>query len=134
MDYVVCDAHEMTILPGDQADLVVIAQALHWCVWPISCSRGWMQTNLLCERRLDRPRFYQEVLKLLKPGGTFAIITYDFGVLETPDSLPDSSESTCEQLNSVWRDNFHGKLGPYWSAPRKLVDDQYRGGFRCISR
>ena len=123
VEFMVGDAHD-TRLPGGGADLVTIAQALHW---------------------LDRPRFYVEVARLLKPGGTFAILTYDFGRLRyIPDPLAGSaaskpapsSDEADRELNSIWDFGFNSKgLGPYWAAPRKLVDEQYKGPILfCSSR
>eukprot|EP00879_Flechtneria_rotunda_P016172 GHRR01016916.1.p1 GENE.GHRR01016916.1~~GHRR01016916.1.p1 ORF type:complete len:236 (+),score=62.13 GHRR01016916.1:363-1070(+) len=48
------DAHD-TGLPDQSADLVVVAQALHW---------------------FDHPKFYSEVRRILKPSGAFAAWTY----------------------------------------------------------
>ena len=124
VEFKVGDAHD-TGLPGGRADLVTIAQALHW---------------------LDRPRFYREAARLLKPGGTLAILTYDFGslrhVLPSPSgdlgSSPDASSTSHNaaanrELDALWDFGYHGKrLGPYWAAPRRLVDEQYKGG--CICR
>ncbi|GAX78690.1 hypothetical protein CEUSTIGMA_g6128.t1 [Chlamydomonas eustigma] len=111
VEYSVRDAHD-TQLPGGEADLVTVAQAMHW---------------------LDRPRFYQEVLRLLKPGGTFAVITYDFGVLQVrpADQKVDykavqvQADQAERHLNALWHENWHDRMGPYWAAPRKLVDNQY---------
>jgi len=53
------DAHE-TGLPDQCADLVAVAQALHW---------------------LKHEEFYQEVRRILKPSGTFAAWTYSLPIL-----------------------------------------------------
>eukprot|EP00882_Tetradesmus_deserticola_P026538 GHRQ01029289.1.p1 GENE.GHRQ01029289.1~~GHRQ01029289.1.p1 ORF type:complete len:248 (+),score=59.17 GHRQ01029289.1:863-1606(+) len=53
------DAHE-TGLPDQCADLVAVAQALHW---------------------FKHKEFYQEVRRILKPSGTFAAWTYSLPIL-----------------------------------------------------
>lgn len=54
VEYQQADAHS-TGLPDHCADLVTVAQALHW---------------------FDCPRFYREVRRVLRPGGCFAAWTY----------------------------------------------------------
>lgn len=48
-------------LPAQSADLITVAQALHW---------------------LDLKRFYPEVRRILKPGGLFAVWTYGLQTVE----------------------------------------------------
>jgi len=59
IEYQQADAH-VTGLPGQCADLVTVAQALHW---------------------FDHPRFYREVRRILKPGACFAAWTYGLPTL-----------------------------------------------------
>jgi len=54
---------EQCSLPDHGADLVTVAQALHW---------------------FDHPRFYAEVRRVLKPGGLIAVWTYERSSV-TPD-------------------------------------------------
>lgn len=55
-------------LAGHCADLVVVAQALHW---------------------FDLPRFYQEATRVLKPGGLIA--AWSYGVLGIEDKVLDAA-------------------------------------------
>jgi ubiquinone/menaquinone biosynthesis C-methylase UbiE len=59
IEYQQADAHS-TGLPDHCADLVTVAQALHW---------------------FDCPRFYREVRRVLRPGGCFAAWTYALPML-----------------------------------------------------
>ncbi|WIA33531.1 hypothetical protein OEZ86_006655 [Tetradesmus obliquus] len=59
IEYQQGDAHE-TGLPDQCADLVTVAQALHW---------------------FQHEEFYQEVRRILKPSGTFAAWTYSLPIL-----------------------------------------------------
>lgn len=74
------------------ADLVVIAQALHW---------------------VDRPRFYAEARRVLKPGGAIAAVCY--GLMSVTPSLDHAIAKF-----------YDGILGPYWAPERRLVDDGYK--------
>jgi SAM-dependent methyltransferase len=56
VEYAVAPA-EVCPLPSASADLVTVAQALHW---------------------FDHPRFYAEVKRVCKPRGVLAVWTYDF--------------------------------------------------------
>lgn len=107
VEFKVGDAHD-TGLPGGQADLVTIAQALHW---------------------LDRPRFYNEASRLLRPGGALCILTYDFGHLKLlPSDSNGDAEAANKLLAKIWDfGSTSDAFGPYWAAPRTLVDNRYRG-------
>lgn len=84
---------ERAALRDESVDLVTVAQALHW---------------------FDRPRFFAEVDRVLRPGGALAIWSY--GLL-TIDPLVD------RQVNHLYRE----VLGPYWPSERALVDSGYAG-------
>jgi ubiquinone/menaquinone biosynthesis C-methylase UbiE len=84
---------EDSALRSASMDLITVAQALHW---------------------FDLPRFYDEVARVLVPGGTVAMWTY--GLLSiTPeiDAL----------MLSFYKDTLRG----YWPAERALVDAGYSG-------
>jgi SAM-dependent methyltransferase len=81
--------------PGLQAqsvDLVTVAQALHW---------------------FDRPKFYTEVKRVLKPGGVIAVWCYGVCTI-TPE------------IDGALREFYDGTVGSYWPPERRLIDDAYR--------
>jgi SAM-dependent methyltransferase len=80
------------IEPGS-ADLVTVAQALHW---------------------FDLPRFYAEVERVLRPDGALAAWCYARLRLE-----PD--------LEPVVGSFYSERVGRYWPAERRLVEEEYRG-------
>jgi SAM-dependent methyltransferase len=83
---------ESTSLADASTDLVTVAQALHW---------------------FDFPRFFAEVVRVLKPGGVFAAWAYgDCRVTPAIDALKDR----------VYID----LTGPYWPAERAHVESGYR--------
>lgn len=63
VDYRVAPAHSSG-LPDASADLVTVAQALHW---------------------FDLPAFYAEARRVLRPGGVIAVWTYGVQRLDDPD-------------------------------------------------
>jgi ubiquinone/menaquinone biosynthesis C-methylase UbiE len=84
---------EDSALRSASVDLITVAQALHW---------------------FNLPRFYEEVARVLVPGGVLAVWTY--GLLSiTPeiDAL----------MLSFYKDTLRG----YWPAERALVDAGYSG-------
>jgi SAM-dependent methyltransferase len=92
VSYIAMTAEQAALRTGS-ADLVTVAQALHW---------------------FDRPRFFAEVDRVLRPGGTLAVWSY--GLL-TVDPLVD------EQVRHLHTD----LLGPYWPSERSFVDSGYAG-------
>ena len=74
------------------ADLVTVAQALHW---------------------FDRPQFWTEVKRVLRPGGVIAVWCYE---------LQHVSPEVDEVINRFYRVT----VGRYWTPDRKLVEDGYR--------
>lgn len=82
---------EQCALASNTADLVTVAQALHW---------------------FDRPAFFAEVDRVLRPGGTLAVWSY--GLL----SIDPAIDILLERL-------YVDTLGPYWPAERSLVDSGY---------
>ena len=71
-----------------------VAQALHW---------------------FDRPKFWDEVRRVLRPGGVIAVWCYE---------LQQVSPDIDAIINRFYRET----VGPYWTPDRKLVEDGYRSG------
>lgn len=73
-------------------DLVTVAQAIHWF-------------------KFDA--FYKEVKRILKPGGTIAVIGY-------------GGMSVNNQVDP-WRRHFYKDvIGPYWDKERTYIDEEYK--------
>jgi SAM-dependent methyltransferase len=80
-------------LPAGGADLVAVAQALHW---------------------LDLPAFYDEVRRVLAPGGLLAAWMYPNARLDDP------------ALDAAF-DRFYAEVvGPWWPPERRHVEEAYR--------
>lgn len=90
-------------LEEGSADLITVAQALHW---------------------FDLPRFYAEVRRVLrpasggKPGGLFAAWCY------AVFSMPGQTEAE-RRIDAVLQRLYHETLGPFWPAERRLVEEGY---------
>ena len=84
---------ESSGLPDRSTDLVTVAQALHW---------------------FALERFYDEVRRVLKPGGLIAAWTYG---LITVDG---------DEANTQLQHFYHHIIGPYWPAERCHVETGYR--------
>jgi SAM-dependent methyltransferase len=84
---------EASGLPDQAADLITVAQALHW---------------------FDRPRFYAEARRVLKPGGVLAVWTYGVQTLDD------------EQINAHVQHFYREIVGPYWPPERALVEVGYQ--------
>jgi len=78
-------------LEPSSVDLVTVAQALHW---------------------LPHERFFEEVRRVLAPGGALAIWCYT-----RPELAAD--------LDPALLQFYTGTCGPYWSPERNLVDEGY---------
>lgn len=79
---------------------IILAQALHW---------------------FDRPRFYKEVMRVLRPHtGVFAAWMYDAGHINTQGSAEDQA----------YQHVLHGTLGTYWARARKARCGEGRTGFK----
>ncbi|KAL1915266.1 uncharacterized protein VTP21DRAFT_7542 [Calcarisporiella thermophila] len=78
----------------ESADLITIGQAIHW---------------------VDTKKFFSEVKRVLRPGGTLAVIGYTF--CASPD-LPSLHEIVMKLGNGI--------LNDYWEPGRLLVDNYYR--------
>lgn len=86
------EAAERCSLPGASADAACVAQALHW---------------------FDRPAFFAECARVLRPGAVLVAWTYDD--LEVPAPL-------AEAVGAFSRD-----IRPWWPAERALVGAGYAG-------
>jgi len=84
---------EASGLPEASVDLATVAQALHW---------------------LSLPAFYEEVDRVLVPGGVLAVWCY--GVQRLDDEPADRL-----------LEHFYGAtVGPYWAPERRQVETGYR--------
>ena len=92
VEYRVALAHDSG-LPDASANLVTVAQALHW---------------------FDLGLFYQEVRRVLKPGGVIAAWSYGVIALEG------------DAANQILQHFYHQIIGPYWPAERHHVETGYR--------
>jgi len=75
-----CAPAEDTGLPGASADLLAVAQALHW---------------------LDHPRFFAEVRRVVRPGGVFAAWGYGFARI-TPEVDAVTDDLAHVRLGPYW--------------------------------
>ncbi len=85
-------AETAPMLADGSVDLVTVAQAAHW---------------------FDRPKFYLEVKRVLRPGGVVALWTYGL------------CEITPEIDATVYR-FYTGQVGPYWPPERHHPETGYR--------
>lgn len=85
-------------LDDASADLVTVAQALHW---------------------LDPDRFYPEVRRVTRPGGLLAAWTYT--LFHAP---PDDPQS--DAIDAVLHHFYHDVVGPYWPPERQHIEANYR--------
>ena len=89
--YAAMTAERSAIGAGTVA-LVTVAQALHW---------------------FDRPAFYAEVNRVLRPGGLLAVWSYALGAFGEP------------ALDRAIRRFYTDTVGPFWPAERALIDAGY---------
>jgi SAM-dependent methyltransferase len=80
-------------LEGGSVDCVTVAQSLHW---------------------FDRPRFYAEAERVLKPGGVLAVWTY---------AMPRLNDSILDKLLQTY---YWDTVGEYWPPERQHVENGYR--------
>ena len=93
---------EASGLPDASMQLVTVAQALHW---------------------FDGPRFYQEVARVLVPGGLLAVWTY-------------RQCRVSRAVDAVIESLYDGILGEDWPPERRLVESGYRGilpDWQCLA-
>jgi SAM-dependent methyltransferase len=86
-------AETAPMLDGGSVDLVTAAQAAHW---------------------FDRPKFYEEVRRVLRSAGVVALWTYELCVV-TPE------------IDAVLARFYSGPINPYWPPERRHVETGYRG-------
>jgi SAM-dependent methyltransferase len=79
-------------LNAASADLVTAAQAVHW---------------------FDRPRFWTEARRVLRPRGVIAVWTYHLLEIAPP-------------LDAMVRRFYSEVVGPYWSPERRHVEARYQ--------
>jgi ubiquinone/menaquinone biosynthesis C-methylase UbiE len=85
-------AHQSTF-EEYSVDAVVIAQAIHW---------------------FDFDAFYEEVHRVVRPGGITIAIGYPLMTVEVP------------ALDAHLKYFYSGVLGPYWDEERKHLDNDYQ--------
>ena len=83
---------ETSGLNAASVDLVTAAQALHW---------------------FDRPRFWAEARRVLRPGGVIAVWTYHLLAISA-------------QIDAMVRRFYSDVVGPYWPPERRLVEARYQ--------
>ena len=91
--YYLAGAAEAAALATHSVDLVTVAQALHW---------------------FDRPRFFAEVDRVLRPGGLLSVWSYGMIAIAPP-------------IDAVLHRFYEHELGAYWPAERALVESGYEG-------
>jgi SAM-dependent methyltransferase len=87
-----CAPAEKSGLPGGAVDLATAAQAAHW---------------------FDLPAYYSEVRRVVRAGGTVALISY--GVV-----------TVSGELDAIIGPFYRDVLGRYWPPERRHVDEGYR--------
>ena len=85
-------ASEQTSFPDQSIDLFTVAQAIHW---------------------FDRNKFYQEVVRVTKPGAILAV--WGYSLLSINDSIDPLIQSF-----------YTNKIGSYWDKERHLIDEHYK--------
>jgi len=84
---------EQSGLPDRSVELITVAQALHW---------------------FNQERFFNEVKRVLKPGGALAAWVYATNRLDG------------DGVDAIVQDYYSNVVGPYWPPERKMTEDGYR--------
>jgi ubiquinone/menaquinone biosynthesis C-methylase UbiE len=92
VEYRVAHAEESRV-ESNSIDLITVAQALHW---------------------FDRPRFYVEAKRVLRPNGLLAAWTY---------GLPRFNDVKIDPLMKTF---YTETVGPFWPPERRYVEEGYR--------
>ncbi|MEJ1964446.1 MAG: class I SAM-dependent methyltransferase [Gammaproteobacteria bacterium] len=74
-------------------DVITVAQGLHW---------------------FDRPAFYTEARRVLRPAGLLAVWTY---------GIPRLNDANLDRVMQAF---YWETVGPYWPPERRYVEDGYR--------
>ncbi len=82
---------EKTDFKKDQFDLITVAQAIHW---------------------FEFDKFYDEVYRILKDDGVFAVLGY--GLFSTND-----------ETDKIILEYYRDITGPYWDPERRYLDENY---------
>lgn len=90
VEFRVGPAEDLGFQGNETVDLVTIAQAIHW---------------------LDTEKFYGEVTRVLRPGGSLVVYGYGNGVLDR------------EEAQQTLQEYYNGTLDGYWSPQRRHIDD-----------
>jgi SAM-dependent methyltransferase len=85
-------AETAPMLADGSVDLVTVAQAAHW---------------------FDRPKFYAEVKRVLRPGGVVALWTYGLSAVSP-------------EIDAAVMRVYNGPIGPYWPPERHHPETGYR--------
>jgi SAM-dependent methyltransferase len=85
-------------LDAASADLVTVAQALHW---------------------IEPEPFYAEVRRVLKPEGVFAAWTY--GLFHVASDDPAAAD-----VNPLIERFYRERVGPYWPPERRHIEAEYQ--------
>jgi SAM-dependent methyltransferase len=83
---------EASGLENATVDLVTAAQALHW---------------------FDRPRFWAEARRVLRPRGVVAVWTYTMFEIAPP-------------IDAIIQHFYSAVVGPYWPPERRITEQRYR--------
>ena len=132
IDYKACGAEDAPHLAAQSVDLVVAATAIHW---------------------FDIPRFYQEALRVLVPGGILAVWAYS-GHVVAPEVDAWTARYASEVIGAYWRkdrlslltDGYTSlpavpnamqevtpELGGPWAAQQQMTLDAYKNYLRSWS-
>lgn len=96
-------------LESESVDVITVAQALHW---------------------FNFEKFYRECERVSKPNALLFCVGYGNCVIEdvsaTGTESSSFSSSATAALNHEMKRFYAETMGPYWSAERKLIDDEYK--------
>jgi SAM-dependent methyltransferase len=84
---------EASDIDSTSLDVVAVAQGLHW---------------------FDRPAFYAEARRVLRPSGVLAVWTY---------GIPRLNDASLDRAMQAF---YWETVGPYWPPERRYVEDGYR--------
>ena len=85
-------AETAPMIAAGSVDLVTVAQAVHW---------------------FDRPKFYAEVKRVLRPGGVVALWAYELGIISP-------------EIDAAVLRFYRGAINAYWPPERSHIETGYR--------